>query len=101
MFFKKFSDTEKKQLEECVKKITILEKQNAELTVQVLSLQKMLQQTNTSLRLISAAHQQLTVDMQIIYDSLREAMELVSGNIEGPGTLVWGWDLDDDDGLPN
>jgi DNA-directed RNA polymerase subunit F len=101
MFFKKFSETEKKQLEECVKKITLLEKQNAELTVQVLSLQRMSQQTNASLRLISAAHQQLTVDMQIIYDSLREAMELVSGDIDSRSGVFWGWSDDDDDGLPN
>ena len=61
----------------------------------------MSQQANVSLRLISAAHQQLTVDMQIIYDSLREAMELVSGDIDSPGGVFWGWSDDDDDGLPN
>lgn len=100
MFWKKSNSPGDKQFQECINRVRDLERKNVELALEVKSLEQMLRQTNASLQLVCAAHQQLTVDMQIIYDTLKEAVQGVGGEAELEQILWWS-SSDDDDDLPN
>ena len=100
MFWKKSSSPGSKEFQECLNRVRDLERKNVELTLEVKALEQMLRQTNASLQLVCAAHQQLTVDMQIIYDTLKEAVQGATGDGELEQMLWWSVN-DDDDDLPN
>ena len=102
----KGSTINRKELDVCIHRIEKLEEQNVELAKHIVHLQKSLESTSTALGILTVAHQQLAVDINTIYQSLQNAMEIVTGAppdsqlSEELALFKFGWD-DDDDDLPN
>ena len=100
------STISRKELDTCIHRIEKLEAQNVELAKHIIHLQKSLESTSTALGILTVAHQQLAADISTIYQSLQNAMDIVTGvPPDSPLTdelalFKFGWD-DDDDDLPN
>ena len=102
----KGSTISRKELNACINRIERLEEQNIELAKHIVHLQKSLESTSTALGILTVAHQQLATDINTIYQSLQNAMDIVTGAppdsplSDDLALFKFGWN-DDDDDLPN